>query len=152
MPRLGQEIATPARRAAFVEHLRTLGDGPECAMWPWSTKRSGYTRIYVDGEKVSVHRWVYEQLNGPVAVDQVVMHTCDNPPCVRHLSAGTQQEMKPGKGGDFRRKLSDAEVDTILTLKANGVSQHVIARTFDVSDATISFIVRGRRGYARRPA
>lgn len=38
-----------------------------------------------------LHRWVWEQVNGPIPEGMVVMHTCDNPPCFlyEHLRLGT---------------------------------------------------------------
>jgi len=41
-----------------------------------------------------IHRWVWEQVNGPIPTDMIVMHLCDNPPCYRlsHLRLGTRAE------------------------------------------------------------
>jgi hypothetical protein len=41
-----------------------------------------------------VHRWVYEQLVGPIPAGLVLDHLCRNPACVRpmHLEPVTQQE------------------------------------------------------------
>lgn len=41
-----------------------------------------------------LHRWVWEQVNGPIPPGLVVMHRCDNPPCFRldHLALGTQAD------------------------------------------------------------
>lgn len=48
----------------------------------------------IDGKTrtFKAHRVVYEYLHGPIPDGMVVMHTCDNPPCVRpdHLRLGTQ--------------------------------------------------------------
>lgn len=39
------------------------------------------------------HRVAYEVAHAPIPAGMVVMHSCDNPPCVRlsHLSVGTVQ-------------------------------------------------------------
>lgn len=164
MPIKGQQKGTPARRAEFIEYLRSLGPGHFCVNWPWSSGRNRYIGIHVDGEKVLAHRWVYEQINGllpkahtPGAIGPVVMHSCDNRSCVRpsHLSAGTQQEniqdafakgrMVSGHLGDRRRKLTDFDVASIKMLRQNGARQSDIARVYGVSDATISGIIRGRK-------
>ena len=44
-----------------------------------------------------LHRWVWEQVNGPIPPGMVVMHRCDNPPCFRldHLMLGTQPTTWP---------------------------------------------------------
>lgn len=64
MPKQGQQKGTPARRAEFIEHLRTLGPGHFCVNWPWSEARGRYVSVHIDGKKVLAHRWVYEQVTG----------------------------------------------------------------------------------------
>lgn len=53
----------------------------------------------------SAHRWAWIQAYGPLERGQIVMHLCDNPPCVNleHLRVGTQREnlldmMAKGRG------------------------------------------------------
>lgn len=50
----------------------------------------GYGYTYLDGGRVLVHRWVWEQVDGPIPTGMEVMHTCDNPPCFLydHLRLG----------------------------------------------------------------
>ena len=155
MPVRGQPIATPARRQEFVEQLRSLGPGDECVPWPWSTKNDGYTRIYVNGEKVQATRWVYEQINGEIG-DLNICHSCDTPSCVRpsHLWAGTHEDnlrdaSRKGRmrGGSVHRsqQLTARDAGWIRALHAEGVRQSVIARAFGVSPSQVNQIVRGRR-------
>ena len=148
MPIKGQQKGTPARRAEFIEHLRSFGPGRFCVNWPWSRVSGQYVSVHINGEKVYAHRWVYEQINGPLpkahtpgAIGPVVMHSCDNRSCVRpsHLGLGTQQDniqdafekgrMVGGsaKGHDNRRKLSEFDVASIKTLRQNGARQSDIA-------------------------
>lgn len=167
MPKHGQLKGTSERRKAFIGHLRQT-ETDECIYWPWSDRRDVYVRIYIDGYKMGAHRWVYEQFHGelphattPGAIGPVVMHSCDNRACVnpRHLILGSQKlniqdavhknRMTGGRGYDFHRKLDDRDFPTILRLKDQGVRQSVIARTFGVSDGTISQIVNGK--YRRKP-
>lgn len=165
VPKQGQQKGTPARRAEFIEHLRTLGPGHFCVNWPWSQAAGRYVRVHIAGEKVSAHRWVYEQINGPLpkehtpgAIGPVVMHTCDNRACVRpsHLRIGTQEDnirdaaakgrMRYQASPDMRQKLSDEDVAAIRRLaKEPDVRQSTLARAYGVSDATISLIVRGKK-------
>jgi predicted transcriptional regulator len=166
MPRTGQQKGTPARRAAFIEMLRSMGDGPECVYWPWSDLRDTYASVHVDGVKVRASRWVYEQLHGPLperhgrgARGVLVMHTCDNPPCVRHLVAGTQDDnMKdaaakgrmPGGKSNHRPRLSPRDVAAIMADLADGKMLQVdVARKYGVSQATISKMATGKRGSRR---
>lgn len=159
MPRQGQEKGTPARRAAFIEKLRSLGPGQFCVNWPWSSVHGQYARVYIDGEKVFAHRWVYEQVNGIELPrthkrgtgEQVVMHTCDNRACVRpsHLVLGDQlanMQDASAKGRlseDRRRKLTDDEVDEVRRLYAQHHTQSAIARRFGVSVSAVHLIVHG---------
>lgn len=165
MPRQGQEKGTPKRRAEFIEKLRQMGEGQWCVTWPWSDIRGAYVYIHVNGVKVSAHRWVYEQVygvtlsqDGPGATGPVVAHHCDNPPCVRpsHLfltdqlgnmgDAAAKGRMPGGTTGGGRPKLSNVDRETIRYLAGRpGIRQADIARAYNVSDAAISHIVRGRR-------
>lgn len=62
-----------------------------CIEWTNSRHQAGYGLRYVDGRQVYVHRWVMEQLDGPLLPGEVVCHRCDNPPYFRfdHLERGT---------------------------------------------------------------
>lgn len=166
MPKVGQLKGTPARRAAFIKELRLLGEGPECVYWPWSDGRSTYASVHIDGVKTRASRWVYEQINGPLperhgrgARGVLVLHTCDNPPCVRpsHLVAGTQDDnmkdaaakgrMPGGRGKKPRGPLSAMQVAAIESdLRSGSMIQAQIAKKHGVSDATVSLIANGKRG------
>lgn len=159
MPLKGQTVATRERREAFLERLRNLGDGPECVTWPWTTKVDTYPVIKDpgDGRVTTVHRWVYEQVVGPLDGLEAC-HRCDNPPCVRpsHLFAATHGEnmrdayrkgrkkanSKPRPGVlHHNARLTEAEVYAIRRLARQGVSHSTIARSFGMQRPTISRIV-----------
>lgn len=67
----------------------------EC--WPWTASRDGdgYGRFQVPtatGQRhTRAHRWIFEQIHGPVPDGMVIMHVCDHPWCVNpnHLRLGT---------------------------------------------------------------
>jgi len=81
------------------DRLRTYADCTDAdGCWEWKRgKSSGYGRVRVGGKRGQVyraHRLAYELVNGPIPDGAVVMHACDNPPCINpaHLIVGTQGE------------------------------------------------------------
>lgn len=159
MVRKGQQVATAARRTAFLAHLRSMGDGTPCVPWPWSAERKTYIRIAIDGKFTSAHRWVYENVVGPIPEGMEVCHTCDNPSCVRpsHLFAGTHSDnirdayAKGRAHGNTRNhvtgerhhaaKLTAPQIAEIRSRAAEGQSK--LAREFGVSHTAIHKIVHG---------
>ena len=47
-----------------------------------------------DKRTYRAHRLMWEEVNGPIPEGMVLLHICDNPPCIRldHLRLGTQAE------------------------------------------------------------
>lgn len=62
-----------------------------CLEYRGPTAGGGYGSITVDGKRQLLHRWMVEQVEGPLAPGEVVRHACDNPPCFlyEHLQRGT---------------------------------------------------------------
>lgn len=56
----------------------------------------GYESIRVTraGKQVLLHRWIYEEMFGPIPPGMVVLHKCDNSLCINpeHMQIGTQKE------------------------------------------------------------
>lgn len=86
----------------FTKHVTIRADG--CWLWTSQTRRrvSQYGLIAVPVESVrgpawrleTVHRLVYEAVNGPIPPGLEILHSCDRPPCVNpaHLRPGTKLE------------------------------------------------------------
>ena len=151
------------RREDFLTYLCGLGVGDECVYVPWLTpyNRNGkpdYAILMIEWHKIRAHRWVYQQVIGPVPPGKEVCHSCDNPPCVRpsHLWAGTTSQNAldafqkgrrvsgPGMRGENHgmAKLTDAEVREIRKRLAAGSKQREVATAFGVSQAHVSKIAR----------
>lgn len=156
MPKRGQLKGTPSRRAEFVASL-PLADGAEHIYWPWSEQRDSYARVYVDGHKISAHRWVYEQVFGPLPArynrgatgDDLVLHRCGVKGCVRpsHLYLGdaTRNSQDALDHGQIRTRLSDLDVARIRFLSAGGVGQALLASAFGISIGYLGMVVRGEK-------
>lgn len=68
----------------------------ECRQYQGARTRNGYGRRYDRQRKkvVLVHRWVWEQIHGPIPPGLMVLHTCDTPACflLEHLYLGTNSD------------------------------------------------------------
>ena len=53
-----------------------------------------YIRIRKNGKQTYAHRAAWEQSHGPIPAGMMVLHRCDNPPCVNvdHLFLGTARD------------------------------------------------------------
>src|SRR5262249_33683010 len=98
----------------------------------------------------------YELCYGPIPEGRVVLHHCDNPPCVKpsHLCLGTQRENiadmvtkgRNARGEQRAIKLSEKYVRKILALWHTGdYRQKDLARLFNVSRSMVAAITRGER-------
>ena len=126
--------------------------------WEWQgglfKYRGGYGQFSVGNRTDKnrtrkAHRVSFELEHGPVPKGQSILHSCDNPPCVRpsHLSAGTPSDnvidmMSKGRNA---AKLTKTGVNVIrgLLLTTN-LTQEVIGKRFGVGQDTVSLIKHGK--------
>ncbi|HEX3540523.1 MAG TPA: HNH endonuclease signature motif containing protein [Acidimicrobiales bacterium] len=83
-------VVIPAR---FSTKVVAVPDG--CRFWVGAIADDGYGRWTTDDDRtVSAHRWLWEQLHGPVPPGLHLLHSCDETSCVddAHLRVGTQAE------------------------------------------------------------
>lgn len=85
----------------------------------------------------------------------VVMHLCDNPPCVRpdHLRLGTHADNvadkvskgRQAKGVDNGRAVLDPDkVRRVRSMATAGMNPHAIGKVFGVDRKTIVYILAGQ--------
>lgn len=116
---------------------------PTCWEWNGSLTRGGYGQFRVDNTIVAAHRFSLSLTQD--ITNKVVLHTCDNPRCVRpeHLIPGTQQDNISDmvSKGRKRTKLTPTMVKDIKTksLTVNGY-----ATKYNVHPTTIADIYHNR--------
>lgn len=135
--------------------------GPdEC--WPWlgNCSDKGYGRFKLVGRtNVRATRVAYTIASGIDPGDDLVCHTCDNPPCCnpKHLWAGTNADnmadmaakgrsnTPPAKRAENgNAKLTEYDVIQIKLLILDGLTNRTIGNFFGVSHHAISCIRRGK--------
>lgn len=115
--------------------------------------KQGYCHIRRDGKTYKLHRWIYEQKHGTITRGKVIIHTCDNPPCIliEHLKCGSiidnvmdriQKRRTPYGEKHKSAKLNKKEVLEIL--KDKDSTHKELSKRYKVSSATIS-LIRGRK-------
>jgi hypothetical protein len=134
-----------------------------CLIWigsKYSGDRGSFT-VAVPGENrricVMAHRWIYQQVFGPLPRSTVLLHSCDVSSCValQHLSPGSQRQnirdcIDKGRFAYADRmphsKLTFEQVKEIRRLREkNGLSQQKLADRFGVSRELVRDIVLGRK-------
>jgi len=65
----------------FMSHVEILPDFG-CWLWTGAKTKRGYGRFQFEGKAVLAHRWIYQQMIGPLLPDEEVGHNCFNTWCV----------------------------------------------------------------------
>lgn len=153
MGKINISSATTSER--LWSRVTKLEGDDACWIWTGFTNKGGYGLIYIGGmwidnsRKVElVHVVAYVLQGGSVEEDELVLHTCDNPPCVRweHLYKGTKKnnaEDRDTRGRNGRAHLTPSQVVEIKMAKGLEPASQVALR-YPVTSNTIRAIWRGK--------
>ena len=162
--RAGPKYKTGQRAEYFgsilvrLPQIKFVSTTDECINWPGLRNARGYGYFHVNGRYTSAHRLMWQKAaGGPIPPSGIIMHTCDNPPCVnpRHLRLGTALDNVTDCNSKGRRhwargvgchnKLSEKEVIVIRKFYAQGgMSQKALGTRFGVAASTVGCIIRRR--------
>lgn len=158
---LDHEIVRSSRkREAVWRALQNYKVDEETGCWVWKGGKShGYGQVRIHSifgsRPLYAHRLSYLLSRGQSPDGKEICHTCDNPACINphHLFIGTQSDNMKDMANKMRScigdknaqsKLTNAQVAEIRDLVGSGVRQYRVAEMYDVSQAQVSRIVRGR--------
>ncbi len=128
----------------FKKKFWGLVSTPEgCWIWEGNLFDTGYGRIYSNGKEESAHRVSWMLFYGEIPPGLLVLHSCDNRPCVRpdHLFLGTHEDntqdmLRKGRWSIKNRargerigkaQLTESDVVLIRKLDKAGYNRHEIA-------------------------
>ena len=133
-----------------------VGEWDECWEFRGATASDGYAHlrgVTLYGEYREYpygHRTVWAVSNGRwPTTNEVVQHTCDNPPCVNpaHLIIGTQADnvsTRPRSGRWFGMSTGKLTPTQVAEIRASNKPQTALAKEFNVSQKAISNIITGK--------
>src|SRR5882672_1054138 len=78
---MGDSMANPRTDIDGVLARVVVDLGPDCWLWTGAQSQTGYGFVKVNQKMTRVHRYVYEQLVGPIGDDLTIDHLCRNRAC-----------------------------------------------------------------------
>src|SRR6185437_3392637 len=121
----------------------------DCWIWTAGKDRAGYGLAWFINKLWKAHRLSYLVANGSIDNDLMVMHRCDNPPCVNpdHLKQGTAKQnsadMYKKKRNRPAKPLTSADILTIRSLK--GIKEaSLLAWVYNIPEPRIHSIFESR--------
>lgn len=151
---IDRDEKTMSRFMANVEPEPMSG----CWLWGASASDTGYGQITIKGRNYSSHRASYQLHVGEIPPGMLVCHKCDNPICVNpdHLFLGTPKDnmidmvkkkrhLNPKTAGELHGSARLKAADIVEIRGAQGVSQSVLARKYNIAPSHVSAIRSGKR-------
>ena len=137
----------------FWQSFEVVG---ECWEWQGRLDRSGYGYFGRAGRDTRAHRVAWIDLHGEIPAGLHVLHTCDNPCCIRpdHLMIGDHTENMRHKAirhrGHYQRGESSARAilnwEQVREIRRRytheSISQVQLSREYGVGVSAISSIIR----------
>lgn len=120
-----------------------------CIEWAGYKTPEGYGEFRVEGVKWKAHRYAFFKANGVIPEGLVIRHRCDNRGCVNveHLELGTTQDNTADRVERGRSATgttngnSKLDKEKVLSIRASGLPQRVLAEQYGVSQGVISQIM-----------
>lgn len=127
-----------------------------CLEFDGARTKGGYGRIKDKGKNLRAHRVSFELHNGLIQDSLVVLHSCDNPPCIEptHLSIDTIGENNRDKTRKGRNngpagirnsqcKLTFEQVQCLRARKAEGEKRSVLAAEYGITPEYVNQLSSG---------
>lgn len=140
--------------ARFGRNTKLLPNG--CIEWTARRSPQGYGHVQLSKPRrtVRAHRWSWEIHNGAIPDGMMVLHRCDNPPCVNpeHLFIGTgsdnirdRHNKRIARGEAVpNATLTPEQVRVIKARLRDGDSTYAIARDYGMVHNAIWQIKSGK--------
>lgn len=164
--RLGRFAPRVCRPCRFWKKVNKEGSVPLhrphlgfCWEWTGAKYSNGYGSFRCGTRLGIAHRVAWELVKGAIPQGLLILHRCDNPPCVNpaHLFVGTYADNTNDRNSKGRAnpnppvgerqplsKLTAEDVLKIRKLHSEGVKQRELARAFKVAPQTISALITRR--------
>lgn len=139
-----------------VDKSPNLGPTGECWLWKGPVHKS-YPSMHIRGaRKIATHvaHWIKTGHMPDTSKGEMMLHDCDFPMCVRHLTLGDHKKNMSdmvARGRNSRgskveaAKLNEEEALLIRAMYfVGGRTQEFIANFFNVNKGTVAKIVRGK--------
>lgn len=146
-------VLTEGERRSFWATVDRSAGHDSC--WPWTGITEPYGRVKIRGKLYLAHRVAFALVHGlEAAVDALVRHSCDNPPCCNpaHLLSGSYADntadmldrgrANPRRGESNVRAI--ANDDLVREILAAPMSGRKTAAHFGVSYGLVANIRAGR--------